>query len=403
MKVLLVHGRYRSEAPSGENQVVDQESEALVTAGHDVSLFQKHSDDIAVWGLRRKAGVPARLLWNSETHDELLRRLEQERPDVVHVHNTFPILSPSVLHACRDAGVPVVATFHNYKLICASGDFFRGGQICHDCVGGRGGPALLHGCYRGSRAATLPVVASMNAHRRAWQHLVSAYIFISASQRELMSSLALPDDRVFVKHNFVPPPAPEPREPEHLVVYLGRLYEAKGVPLLMRAWDAFRARNPDSPLRLVLAGGGPLDGDVRSWAAERQSVEMAGLLPPDDAGSLLRRALAAIVPSQWEETFGLVAVEAMAAEVAPVAPRRGSFPELVTDGVDGALFTPDDPGALALTLEDVDHRPEQYLEYGRQGRVTYEKRFHPAGNVEELLTIYRFAIEHPARPDRVRP
>jgi len=337
-------------------------------------------------------------VWNQEVYRDLLRRLRVTRPDVVHVHNTFPLVSPSVLHACRDAGVPVVATFHNYKLLCASGDFFREGRLCHECAAGDPGPAVLHGCYRGSRIATLPVVAGMAVHRPAWQHLVSAYIFISGSQRDLLSGLDLPADRVFVKHNFVPPPPEVPREPEHLVVYLGRMYEAKGVPFLMHAWDSFRAQSPRSPLRLVLAGGGPLDAEVRAWAARHGSVEVAGLLPPDRTAALLGRALAAVVPSQWLETFGLVAVEAMAAGVAPIAAGRGSFPELVTDGVDGALFPPDDPAALARVLDDIDRRPEQYLEYGRQGRITYQKRFHPTANLEELLAIYRFAVDNPVHP-----
>jgi glycosyltransferase involved in cell wall biosynthesis len=396
MKVLLVHGRYRSVAPSGENNVVDQEAAALRDAGHHVDLFQRDSDEIAAWSLPQKAAIPARTLWNGPVRRDLARRLDQDRPDVVHVHNTFPLLSPSVLHACHAAGVPVVATLHNYKLLCASGDFFRDGSPCHDCAGGRIAPAALHGCYRGSRAATLPVVTSLALHRSSWRGLVSAYVFISAAQRDLMQGLGLPAERVFVKHNFVPPRDPRDREPEHMVAYLGRLDHAKGLPLLMRAWDAFRRRNPDSRLRLAVAGGGPLDEVVRGWAAGHSSVDLLGLLPTEEAAGLLRRALAAVVPSQWEETFGLVAIEAMATGVAPIAPGRGSFPELVMDGDNGALFTPNDPDALARTLEDVDGDPVRYVEYGRRGRTTFEKRFSREANVAELAAIYEFAVRNPA-------
>lgn len=395
MKVLVVHGRYRSAAPSGENNVVDQESAALADAGHEVTLFQRSSDEIARWSLPRKAALPALSLWNPEVRRDLGRLLERRRPDVVHVHNTFPLLSPSVLHACRDAGVPVVATLHNYKLLCASGDFFRDGRPCHECAGGRVTPGLRHGCYRGSHAATVPVSAGLTLHRRSWRELVSAYVFISAAQRDLMRHLALPPERVFVKHNFVVT-SDAPREsPDHAVVYLGRLDAAKGVPFLMEAWDAFRAANPRSRLRLVVAGGGPLAEDVRAWAATRGSVDVVGMLPPEEAALLLRRALAAVVPSQWEETFGLVAVEAMAAGVAPVAPARGSFPELVTDGVNGVLFAPGDVAALAQVLADVDGEPDRFGGYGRQARTTYQKRFHPAANLEELLAVYRFAVANP--------
>ena len=401
MKVLLVHGRYRSVAPSGENHVVDQEAAALSAAGHQVELFQRHSDEIGEWSLARKAALPARSLWNGEVRRDLARVLETSRPDVVHVHNTFPLLSPSVLHACRDAGVPVVATLHNYKLLCASGDFFRDGQPCHDCAGGHAASALQHGCYRGSRVATTPVVAGMALHRSSWRELVSAFVFISESQRGLMRDLRLPEDRVFVKHNFVPPVTVPRTRPEHLVVYLGRLDAAKGVPFLMRAWDVFRARHPESPLRLVVAGGGPLERDVRAWGSRHPSVEVVGLLPPGEAASLLRLGLVAVVPSQWEETFGLVAVEAMAAGVAPVAPARGSFPELVTDGVDGALFAPGDPSALARVLHDADVHPEKYVSMGSRGCTTYEERFGTGANVAQLLDIYRFAISNPTGGRRV--
>jgi glycosyltransferase involved in cell wall biosynthesis len=396
MKILVVHGRYRSLAPSGENHVVDQERVALRAAGHEVDTFERHSDEIADWGLSRKALLPARAIRNGEVRRDLQRHLLRARPDVVHIHNTFPLLSASVLLACRDAEVPVVVTLHNYKLLCASGDFFREGQPCHDCANGSGLAALSRGCYRGSRIATLPVVLANGVNRPAWRTLVSAYIFISAAQRRLMSSLDLPADRVFVKHNFVPPAPCPTREPEHLVAYLGRLDAAKGVPLLLRGWEAFRARSPASRLRLVVAGSGPMDNEVREWASRHSTVDVAGLLSREEANDLLRRALVAVVPSQWEETFGLVAVEAMAAGVAPLAPASGSFPELVSDGVDGMLFRPGDPESIAMALCAVDRDPAHFIELGRKGRVTHEQRFGPEANVEQLLGIYRFAVDRPA-------
>src|SRR6185437_4455257 len=186
MRILLAHNRYRSGAPSGENRVVDQEGEALEALGHEVIRFGRSSDEIGQWPLAKKASLPARTVWSRESHRELAAALRERRPDVVHLHNTFPLLSASVLYACRDARVPVVATVHNYKLACASGDFFRDGSVCHDCSGGLPGPALRHGCYRGSLPATAPVALAMTAHRQAWRQLVSAYAFISAAQRDLL-------------------------------------------------------------------------------------------------------------------------------------------------------------------------------------------------------------------------
>ena len=165
MKILLVHNRYRSTAPSGENRVVDQESEALAAAGHDVRHFERHSDEIEDWPAWKKATLPARVVWNPASRRDLGRDLRRHRPDVVHIHNTFPLLSPSVLYACRGPGVPVVITLHNYKLLCASGDFFRDGEVCHDCAGGNPAAGVIHRCYRGSALATATTVLNTRSHR----------------------------------------------------------------------------------------------------------------------------------------------------------------------------------------------------------------------------------------------
>jgi glycosyltransferase involved in cell wall biosynthesis len=396
MRILLVHNRYRSAAPSGENRVVDQEGEALAAVGHEVRRFTRDSDEIAQWSLLKKASLPVRTIWNWEAVRDLKAVLREHRPEVVHVHNTFPLLSAAVLHACRDAGVPVVATIHNYKLACANGAFFRDGAVCHECAGALPVRSVLHGCYRDSPAATVPVALAMTTHRRAWRSLVSAYVLISASQRDLLRGFGLPEDRVFVRYNLIPSRARARSAPEHMVVYAGRLDEVKGVRLLMAGWDRYQADAGDPGLRLSIAGGGPLSDEVSAWASTRPSVVMTGTLSAAECADLISRARAVLLPSAWEETFGLVAVEAMAAGVPPVAAAHGSFPELITPGVDGALFDPADPGALGRAIADVERNPEQYAGYGEQARKTYEQRFDPERTLEELLEIYRFAIGHPA-------
>lgn len=396
MKVVVVHSRYRSEAPSGENRVVDQESAALTAHGHDVRLVQHSSDDIPDWPLQRRLALPATAVWNGRVRSEVSAVLADLRPDVVHLHNTFPMITPSVLYSCRDAGVPVVATIHNYRFSCANGGLFRDGRPCHDCLGGKGLQGVRHGCYRGSRLATLPVVAGQNLHRSAWREMVSAYIFLSAAQRDLLQGVVgLPTERVFVKDNLVSVASVVPEPREHQVVYLGRLDEPKGLPFLMQSWDAFRARHPRSTMRLAIAGGGPLAEEVAAWGATRPSVDVLGLLTAGDAIRVLSRSVAAIIPSRCEETFGLVAVEAMVAGTAPIAPARGAFPELVTDGVTGRVYDPDGPDALAEVLVEIDCRPEQFLALGANGRSAALSRFDPYANLEQLLEIYRFAVRNP--------
>jgi len=397
VRVLLVHNRYRSAAPSGENRVVDTEQAALAAAGHEVALFGRSSDDIEGWSRAKKAALPARVIWSRETRRDLATAIAGFAPDVVHVHNTFPLLSSAVLYACRDSGVPVVATIHNYKLACASGDFFRQGAVCHDCAQGLPVKGALRGCYRDSRAATAPVAVAMTAHRPAWRSLVSAYIFISAAQRDLLAGLRLPADRVFVRHNLIPHRDAPRAEREPFVVYAGRLDEAKGARLLMAGWDSYRAGAGDGGLRLVIAGAGPLEQEVAAWAATRPSVELVGQVDRERCADLMARARGVLLPSAWEETFGLVVVEAMAVGTPPIASGHGSFPELISSEVDGVLFRPGDPADLGRVINDLETRPDQFEKYGVQARVTYERRFDPQRSMDSLLEIYRYAREHPAR------
>ena len=378
--------------------MVDQEAEALLTAGHTVERFERSSDEIADRSMVGKALVPVELLWNDRARRSLTRVLRSYRPAVVHVHNTFPLLSPSVLYACHAEGVPVIATIHHYRLVCPSGTLFRDGRVCHDCIGRLPLPGIRHGCYRDSVLSTLPMAAATVAHRGAWRTMVSAYVFISRAQRDLIAGDGFPADRLFVKPNFVTSKTAAPvTQRDCRVVYVGRLTQEKGIPLLMEAWDRYTSRCDNGSLELCVAGAGPLEDTVERWAADRDSVKWLGMLSQQECAILIAGARAVLVPSQWEETFGLVAVEAMAAGVPPVAPAHGSFPELVTNGVDGVLFEAGNADSLANLIRDVQERPERYEALGRAARGTYEQRFSREANVNQLLQIYDFAIKHPVQ------
>lgn len=396
MKVLVVHNRYRSAYPGGEDRVVDQERAALIKAGHMVERFERCSDEIDGWSVAQKALLPARVVWSERTRRSLLHVLRDLRPDVVHIHNTFPLLSPSVLYACRAEAVPVVLTLHNSALVCASGALFRDGGVCHDCVGRLPLPGVRHGCYRNSVAATVPLATSLMAHRRAWRTMVSAYIFLSAAHRDIVAVDGFPSQRLFVKHNFVPAPQGTQGASDDLVVYAGRLSLPKGVPLLMEAWDLFKTHSPGGALRLALAGAGPLEDDVAMWAAKRPSVDLLGVLSRSDCASLVAKARATVVPSMSEETFGLVVAESMAAGVPPLASSLGSLPELITNGSDGVLFPPGDANALAAIFSSVETQPSYYRKLGEAARGTYLARFSEAASIKDLTEIYSFVVQNPA-------
>ncbi|MEU1228445.1 glycosyltransferase [Streptomyces sp. NPDC005828] len=392
MHVLVVHNRYSSAQPSGENRVVDEEVGLLRAAGHRVELFERRSDDIAGRSLLGKAAVPLLVPWNPAVRTELAARLRADRPDVVHVHNVFPLLSPAVLTACADAGVPVVATLHNYTQVCPPGTLHRDGRPCTECVGSAASlPAVRHGCYRNSRLATVPLAVSLAVNRRRWWSGVERFLCISAAQRDLLVSSGMPAERLTVKHNFVPDPGTVRTGAGEHVLFLGRLAEPKGVRLLMAAWDALAA-DGGVGVPLVLAGAGPMEPEVTAWAAGRNDVRYAGLYDPAQCREAVARSVAVVAPSMARETFGLVVAEAMAAGVPAVAAGHGGFVELVDEGVTGLLHRPGEAASLADCLRRVTDGPDRNREMGRAARRRYEQLFSPAVGLERLVEEYRTAI-----------
>ncbi|MEY9840211.1 glycosyltransferase [Streptacidiphilus sp. EB103A] len=392
MHVLVVHNRYSSAQPSGENNVVDQEVELLRGAGHRVGLFERRSDDIAARSLPGKAALPLLVPWNPAVRSELAARLRAERPDVVHVHNVFPLLSPAVLAACADADVPVVATLHNYTQVCPPGTLQRDGRPCTECVGSAVPlPAVRHGCYRNSRLATVPLAVSLAVNRRRWWSGVDRFFCISAAQRHVLVRSGMPPERLAVKHNFVPEPDAVRVGPGEHLLYLGRLAEAKGMRLLMAAWDEVSGAGGVG-VPLVVAGAGPLEPEVAAWAAGRDDVRFIGLCDPAESRRVIARSVAVVAPSTWLEAFGLVVVEAMAAGVPTVAAGHGAFVELVEDGVTGLLHQPGDAASLALCLRRITADADGSGEMGRAARHRYEQGFSPTVGLERLEEGYRAAI-----------
>ncbi|NUT26129.1 MAG: glycosyltransferase [Streptomyces sp.] len=392
MHVLVVHNRYASAQPSGENKVVDQEVALLRGAGHRVEVFERRSDDIAAMSLLTKVAVPLRVPWNPAVRTELAARLRSERPDVVHVHNVFPLLSPAVLAACADAGVPAVATLHNYTQVCPPGTLQRDGRPCTECVGSSVPlPAVRHGCYRGSRLATVPLAVSLSANRRRWWSGVERFLCISAAQRDVLVRAGMPAERLVVKHNFVPDPDARRSDAGEHLLYLGRLAEAKGVRLLMTAWDELAASGGVG-VPLVIAGTGPLEAEVTAWAAGRDDVRYVGLYDTAECQKAIARSVAVVAPSTWLEAFGLVVVEAMAAGVPVVAAGHGAFVELVEDGVTGLLHRPGEAASLASRIRRITADPDRNQEMGQAARRRYEQGFSPGVGLERLVEEYRTAI-----------
>jgi glycosyltransferase involved in cell wall biosynthesis len=395
VKVLLVHNRYRSAQPSGENAVVEDEASLLADAGCTVEVVELHSDDIAQWPVRRRATLPARVVWSREGARIVRDAAERFRPDVVHAHNTFPLFSPAALHAARASGAAVVQTLHNFRPLCAAATFVRDGKVCTDCLGRSPLPAVQHGCYRGSRAATVPVATMIGVHRAlgTWRTAVDRFICLSDFARSLYVQAGWPEERLAVKPNTARAAGPAREGAGAGFVCLSRLVPEKGLDVLLDAWArAF----PDGGPRLTIVGSGEDEQTLRTAAASLHGVELAGQLPRDEAMRRLAGARALVVPSRWFEAFPRAVAEAYALGVPVIASRLGSLAEIVDDGRNGLHATAGSADALAAALRRLADDDALSEELGRGARATWEGSLSPARTTELLLEIYRAAAGDPA-------
>lgn len=368
--------------------VVEQERKLLEDAGHEVVEYFRHSDEISGMSAVRKAELPLRVTWSFEDQVALHRTLASQPIDVIHLHNSFPLISSSILTSARQMGVPVVATLHNYRLVCAAGTLLRDGLPCLKCLRRSPLPSLVHACYRGSRLATAPLALSIGTHRalRTWERGVDRFIVMSKFARAIMTEAGLPAGQITIKPHFIPSPHRIRVGAGSYGLFLGRLSVEKGVSTLIEAWDP-------SLGTLLIAGDGPLRGELEAQAARHgTSVRFLGSLERAIAVDLLLNARYLANPSRAFETFGLSVVEAFAHGVPAVVPNQGVFPELVRDGVNGFTFESGNAASLTRALRRLSD-PAVSRSTGEAARQDYLSFFTPASNLAALEEIYRDVIE----------
>jgi glycosyltransferase involved in cell wall biosynthesis len=396
MRVAMLHNRYRTGQPSGENTVVAQTVDLLRNSGHEIDLYARNSDDIAAMSRKDRALLPFRSVWSFSAERDLTLLLQAQRPDVVHIHNTFPLFSASVLRAADRLDLPVVATLHNFRLLCANAVLQRDGRPCESCVGKLPLAAVRHSCYRESRVQTLPLATSIGVHNtlHTWQRYVTTLVVPSEFVRDRYVAAGYDPDLFVVKPHAVPHSGEVRRGAGEAVVFLGRLVEDKGFADLMPAWDS-------SLGKLVIVGDGPLRAEAEERARRDSSVQLLGQLPWAAGMDVLRSARAAVVPARSYESFGLVVVEAFAQGVPVVASRLGALAELVDDGETGALTEPGDPEGLRKAMGLVAD-PETSVAFGERARQVYLDRFTPERDLAATERIYTDAIARHADSGRTR-
>jgi glycosyltransferase involved in cell wall biosynthesis len=384
MRILMVHNAYQQRG--GEDSVVDAELELLRDHGHEVVLHLRHNDEVDQVS---RLSVAAQTLWSTQTTGDIKDLAAKFRPDVMHVHNTLPLVSPSVYWAAQSAGVPVVQTLHNFRLLCPQATFLRHGNVCEDCLGKVPWRAVQHRCYRGSAVQSGAVAVMLTMHRGlgTFQNKVSRYIALNQFCKAKFVAGGLPAERICVKPNFVSW-VPTPQWAERAGgLYVGRLSEEKGIQVML---DAIRLY-PGHGVKLV--GSGPYEAETRAVAGG----SYLGFLPLRDIMERMSAAAFLVLPSVCYEGFPRTLVEAFASGVPVIASRLGSMAELVSNGVTGLLFEPGNAADLVDKIQWANANPQEMLRMGQAARAEYEARYTPEKNCEELVGIYGQAINDQAR------
>jgi glycosyltransferase involved in cell wall biosynthesis len=383
MKVVVAHNRYASTAPSGENAIVDAEIAQLRAAGVDVVPFLRSSDDIGSLPKAQKALLPVSPLYNRWAQRDLAALLAEHRPDVLHLHNPYPLLSPWVVRTAHRHGVPVVQTVHNYRQVCAPGVYFRDGQVCHDCQGRRFGvPGIVHACYRGSRAQSAIMVTTLAVHRGTWRG-VDRYIALTDAIAAHLRDFGIPAERIVVKPNGIPDPGPPPATPGSGFLFAARLSPEKGLALLLDAWNT---HEPGALGALRIAGDGPLRPLAEQAAAQREDVTYLGPLGPAEVRAAIEAAACVVVPSTWDDVLPTIAIEALAGGRAVLGTAMGGIPYVIGDA--GWVVEPA-PAALAAGLARATTDAGALTETARE---RYETRFCPDKLTSALIDVYGAVI-----------
>jgi glycosyltransferase involved in cell wall biosynthesis len=385
MKILLIHNSYQQ--PGGEDQVFAQEADLLRAHGHQIFLYQASNDEVTG---THPLVLLGKTIWNGKIYGELRALMQEHRPDIVHVHNDFPMISPAAYHAAKDEHIPVIKTLHNYRMMCPSATLFRDGHVCEDCVGKQAPwPGVIHGCYRGSRLATAAAAAMLVTHhlKGTWTDTVDAYIALTDFARDKFVEGNFPAGKIFVKPNYLQTDPGIGDGKGGYALFVGRLAPEKGVRTLLSAW-----RHIGNTLPLQIAGNGPESAEVEQAASETEGVQWLKWLPRAEILQRMKDAAVLILPSEWYEGFPMIIAEAFAVGLPVIASDLGSMSAIVDHHRTGVHFEAGNADALVASVKWYQANPAEAQSMRTQARQEYERKYTADVNYTQLMGIYETVL-----------
>ncbi len=388
MRILIAHNFY--QVHGGEDAVARSETALLKDFGQEVFFYERHNDELKKLNALEKTAHFVSLDHNRKSYELMRQEIKKVRPQVVHFHNIYYMMTPSVYQACRDEGVPVVQSLHNYRMVCSNGLLYRDGHVCEDCLEKNVWEGVKHKCFRDSALLTAMMAMSIDRlwRKEIWVNLVDCYIVAAEFTGRKYADQGLPVDKIVQKPHFIHPDLGKRQINEGYALYLGRLSQEKGVDILLEAWRSIK----NIPLKI--AGTGPLEQKLKAFVHSHQltNVEFLGLLDEHQCQQILSRAGVVLVPSVCYENFPRVVVEAFSCGVLIVASRLGSLAELIQDGQTGLLVEPGNSSQIVSAVQRCFENKMKTVFMGDNARRVFEEKYTAQANYKRIMGIYEDVI-----------
>lgn len=384
-RVLIVHNEYQNRG--GEFTVVESEKRLLQNNGHEVENYIRNNNEIDGYSLLDKICLLFSINFNKQSYFELKKILEDVKPDICHVHNIVPLISPAIYYACNEKNIPVIQTIHNYRYGCVNGNFYRNNNICEKCLNSRIPFSIIHKCYRNSFIQSFLIYRVFNHQFRGgkWGGLINKYIALSNFAKNKLIEIGLPEEKISVKPNFIFTNKSINTSREDFFLFVGRLEEKKGILELVRVFQTMK----EATLHIV--GDGPLMEEINTKASK--NVLIFGQLSKEKVHEQLATCQALIFPSKWFEGMPMTILEAFANATPVIASKIGTMTEMIIDGVNGTLFEINDEDDLKRKIEwHQTHKTEAKI-MGLKANEMLKTKYSPSQNYQLLMNIYMTTLK----------